>query len=214
MNELEPLPPELAELKDQLPASAPSVALKAKVWARVAASGAPWAATTTAVGLASKFGAWGIPLALAALVGGGVAGVILDREVLAPKIEVTPPPPLLAPVIPTPAPPAPAPAIELTPTVRPKPIAPPAVASGNERQLIEAARTALLKRDPTAALEAIAKHRAEFAKGQLAEERDSLEVQAFLQLGQVEQARTAAKTFLARFPNSVFGPAVEAALGE
>jgi hypothetical protein len=196
--------------------------MKARVWARVAASGAPAAAAVTAAaGLAPKLGAWGLPLALVAFVSGGVAGVALERAVLAPgkipvkvNVEVAeplPPAPVPAPEIPAPAP---APAIP-PPVVKPRPSAPTVAApSGEERQLIEAARTALLKRDPVAALHAISRHRAAFSSGQLAEERDSLEVQALMQQGQTEQARAAAVVFLKRFPQSVFGPAVEAALGD
>jgi hypothetical protein len=80
----------------------------------------------------------------------------------------------------------------------------PAVVTADERQLVEAMRTALLKRDARGALGLIARHRREHPKGQLAEERDSLEVQALVQEGRVDEARAAARLFTATYPNSVF----------
>lgn len=231
MNELEPLQPQLALLRDQLPRAAAPPGLKAKVWARLAASGvalAPSAAGAT-VGLAAKFGVWGLPLAVGALVAGAAVGVVLDRTVLAPQQtpamrELNPAAPTEVP-LPTP-PPTPAPiaapepvSAQETPSTPARPRAakvPPAPSvpapTGEERQLIEAARTALLKRDPSAALLSLARHRASFSSGQLGEERDSLEVQALLQAGKRGEARDAALKFLKKFPESVFGPAVEAAL--
>lgn len=133
MNELEPLPPELAQLRDQLPQPATSAAMNARVWARVAASGAPWAVAPTAASL-PRLGTLGLPLALAAFVGGGVAGVVLERAVLAPRVEQPAAPRPTAVEVPlrVPAPlpvPLPAPAPVPPPVVRPRvPTAPPAVA--------------------------------------------------------------------------------------
>ena len=210
---LEPLPPELAQLRDRLPSPSVSPEMKARVWARVASSGAalPLAAAT-----AGRLGAWGLPTAVGALLVGTTAGVALDRAVLAPRVTVEVRREVVVPV----AEPVPVPV-----QVPPLDSEPPAVVlprtaplsrspSGEERQLIEAARTALLKRSPTAALQAITRHRQRFPRGQLEEERDSLEVQALMQAGEATQARAAALAFLKKFPQSVFGPAVEAALGD
>lgn len=96
----------------------------------------------------------------------------------------------------------------------PVPVAPEVVASGTnvERQLIEGARTALVRRDASSALQTLAKLRQDFPGGQLIEERDSLEVQALQQAGREDDAKASAKVFLDRYPRSVFGPSMEAVL--
>lgn|GEM_PF-2425595 len=81
-----------------------------------------------------------------------------------------------------------------------------------ERQLLEGARTALVRRDAASALATLENLRRSFPRGQLVEERDSLQVQALQQARRDEDAKAAAKAFLERYPQSVFGPAVEAVL--
>ncbi len=96
----------------------------------------------------------------------------------------------------------------------PAPMVPEVVAPGTnvERQLIEGARTALVRRDANSALQTLAKLRHDFPNGQLIEERDSLQVQALQQAGREDDAKASAEVFLDRYPRSVFGPSIEAIL--
>ena len=107
--------------------------------------------------------------------------------------------------------------------VTPKPVAkpqqieaePPPITAPHlnvERQLIEAARTALVRRDSQFALQTLEKLRRDFPSGQMAEERESLQVQALQQARRDDEARAAAKAFVEKYPRSVFGPAVEGAI--
>ena len=51
-----------------------------------------------------------------------------------------------------------------------------------------------------------------FPDGQLAEERESVRVQALVMSGHRERAEEVADAFRARYPNSVYLPAIEASL--
>ena len=79
-----------------------------------------------------------------------------------------------------------------------------------ERGLVERARAALVRRDGVSALIALREHAQKFPKGQLAEERDALEVQALAVAGHTEDARTKARMFDARHPGSIFAPQIDA----
>jgi len=79
-----------------------------------------------------------------------------------------------------------------------------------ERALVERARAALARRDGVSALEALRLHEQQFPSGQLAEEREALEVHALALAGHTESARRKAAAFLARHPTSLFGGQVEA----
>jgi hypothetical protein len=230
----EPMPPRPEEV-GALPPVRMSATLKADLWARVEASAAiagayapqreaaPTSAAPAPVGagVASPVVKW----ALTTLVGGIAIGAAVDRYVFPPlpivvekvvvrreEVRVEVPGAVgPAPQISAPAPRAPARKPE--PASRP-PAAPEAVAPGPnlERQLLEGARTALVRRDASSAIEMLEKLRRSFPGGQLLEERDSLQVQAFQQAKRDDDAKAAAKAFLERYPHSVFGPAVEAVL--
>src|SRR5262249_53828967 len=58
-----------------------------------------------------------------------------------------------------------------------------------ERMMIEAARSALARRDPSAALMQIEEHAQRFPKGQFAESRDALRIQALVLAGRMDEAR-------------------------
>jgi hypothetical protein len=128
---------------------------------------------------------------------------------------VAPPLPAIAPEpVPAPSPPArmqeAAPAPPPPPATRPGSEAPRKDADLQaERRLIEGARTALLRREPEHALSSLSAHEKRFKLGRLAEERDSLRVQALAALGKAPQARAAAAAFHERYPESFFGPAVD-----
>jgi TolA-binding protein len=80
-----------------------------------------------------------------------------------------------------------------------------------ERSLLEAARTALTRRDFGAAREALATHSSSFPKSQFQEERESLMVQALAGAGDMPAARARAARFREQFPNSMFKNAVDRA---
>jgi outer membrane protein assembly factor BamD (BamD/ComL family) len=88
------------------------------------------------------------------------------------------------------------------------PIAPPPP----ERTLIEDARARLKSGDATGALARLGEHAANYPDGQLAEDREALAVQALVHAGQYDAAWTRAAALRARWPNSVFLPAVDATL--
>lgn len=81
-----------------------------------------------------------------------------------------------------------------------------------ERALIEIARTALAKGDSAAALDALGKHAAKYPRGQLAEEREALAVEALAGAGRMDEARARAARFKRDFPSSMLMPVVDSAL--
>ncbi len=83
-----------------------------------------------------------------------------------------------------------------------------------ERALLEAARTALVRRDATTSLTMLRKHVATYEHGRLAEERDALIVQALAIGGRPAEAKASAASFEKRYPQSLFLPSVRAAIRE
>jgi hypothetical protein len=81
-----------------------------------------------------------------------------------------------------------------------------------ERKWIEMARTALARGRVDGALAALRRHARQYPGGQLAEERDSLLVQALVAKGDYAQARAQAARFGRQHPQSLFSPAIEQAL--
>jgi hypothetical protein len=81
-----------------------------------------------------------------------------------------------------------------------------------ERALLDVARTALVRDDATAALASLGEHAHRFAKPLLAEEREALAVQALVKVGRVDEARARGAEFERRWPASISGGAVRAAL--
>jgi hypothetical protein len=82
-----------------------------------------------------------------------------------------------------------------------------------ERALLETARAAVARGQSVAALAALRRHEQEFPQARLAEERESLWVQALVMGGQNDEARKRAARFRQTFPDSMLLPAVEAAVG-
>ena len=78
----------------------------------------------------------------------------------------------------------------------------------DELRLLRRARSAVAREDFAAALPPIVEHARRFKNGRLAEEREALRVKALVGLGRTQDARRAAASFEARFPNSVLLPAV------
>ncbi len=161
-----------------------------------------------------------------AAVGAGTYGTVDHVRHRQPAEVVVPAPvapaPAVAPVL---APPAaePSPAVEARP---PAAVAPPARASDRsaspatsrdrglaaERKLVEMARTALARSQTDDALATLQRHGRTFPKGQLAEERDSLLVQALVAKGDYPQARQKAARFRHDHPASLFLPVVDQAV--
>lgn len=81
-----------------------------------------------------------------------------------------------------------------------------------ERKLIEMARTSLTRSQTDSALAALRRHSRQFPHGQLAEERESLLVQALVAKGEFAQARERATRFYRQHPQSLFTPVVDQAL--
>jgi hypothetical protein len=81
-----------------------------------------------------------------------------------------------------------------------------------ERSLIEAARSAVVRRDGAAALTATSDHQRQFPSGRLAEEREALAVQGLMLVGRADEAHARAEQFRRRYPNGLFLPVVEAAV--
>lgn len=72
-----------------------------------------------------------------------------------------------------------------------------------ELRLLTQAAAAVQRSDFGAALGLIGQHARRFRNGALCEEREALRVSALVGLGRIEEARSAAATFHARFPRSV-----------
>ncbi|MBL8677760.1 MAG: hypothetical protein JNK05_01240 [Myxococcales bacterium] len=81
-----------------------------------------------------------------------------------------------------------------------------------ETNVIEMARSALARGRASAALDAIEQHRRQFAAGQLAEDRESLAVEALVTLGRNDEAQRRAEAFRRRWPDGVYRARVDAAL--
>lgn len=179
-------------------------------------------------------------LVVAAFLVGAVSSVALYRQLATPLpppiviVHAVPVSPTAQTVPASPSPAArerpPPPAQEARPARKPQP-APPSppspprptveqaateprpeldAALGAERTLMEQANTSLVRRQPREALAALEQHLARFPQGQLAEERESLWIQALLAAGNRPAAAERARTFKARYPSSIFLPAVEA----
>lgn len=228
MNELPPLSPELAALRDAARAVRPPPGFEGRVASKLAQSvlTLPPAPTGGAAAAAQ--------LPLAKVIGGGVfvlltgvgLGVALDRAVLQPPARPLPVVTVSAPVIPVPAPvlpvvvPAPPP-VEPTKVVVPTPTpkqpvpvmeAPAKPTSGRdvslsaERALLEVARAAMAKGDLTATFAALGKHERDFANGRLAEEREALFIQALHAAGREAEAASRTERFNTQFPESLLQP--------
>ena len=169
-------------------------------------------------------------IAAAAFTAGGLAGVWWDRRQheppadAAPAISAPAPPVITAPPVlpslPSSAPSAPssAPAPQASRATAPAKGAPEAGAGtgdaslAKERALIDRARSAIARGRPADALDAVDEHARAFPKGQLAEEREVLAVQALAQAGRIREATERAAQFRKRWPESVLTPVVDEAL--
>jgi len=81
-----------------------------------------------------------------------------------------------------------------------------------ELALVQMARTAIARGNFVDALDAASRHERLFPRGHLAEERESLAIQALAGAGRGPEARARAERFHVRYPRSVLLPAVDASL--
>ncbi len=232
---LEPWTKDVSALLDaERSAPDPVPDVSARVWSAVAsatAAGAAGASASSSPLPARALGMKAGSLVVAALLG-GVVGAGLHAAWMAPRVEVVmvdrpvlvtvaaPVVPAVsvavAPVVTTPAPEARAitPG-KKTPTapVAVVPVAAPVAPSSLEEEsaLLDQARQALARSNHKAALDALLAHRARFAAGTFAEERDALEVRALLATGEPALAGAAAKAFLNRYPSSIHRAVMERA---
>jgi hypothetical protein len=230
----EPLSAREQRLLELAGALEPSAGAEDRVFAKLQATigaGVAVAATATkaAQAVAGVTVKTVVVLTSAALVSGLAAGVWLGRETatapLAPPVVIER---VVRVEVPLPAaPPARAEPASTKPVVpavleRKQPAQPqPEMAAkvpvpdellAKERELIDTARSALLRNEATAALSALQSHATQFPNARLDEERESLWVQALVLKGAAAEARFKAAQFHQTFPRSLLGPTVDAAV--
>ena len=81
-----------------------------------------------------------------------------------------------------------------------------------ERMLLDEARAAIVQGAPDRALDRLEQHRARFPKGLLAEERDAMAIEALVNAGRYDEARSQAAAFRERAPGSLFVATVDSAI--
>ena len=81
-----------------------------------------------------------------------------------------------------------------------------------ERGLLDRARRELASDEPARALTFLEQHAQRFGRGQLSEEREAMWVNVLVLLDRKEEAKARGEAFQARFPNSLMGASVRAAL--
>jgi hypothetical protein len=195
--------------------------------ARVLAA-APAPAPVPGVGRGPAAAAALAMLALGVIIGAaGHAAWVAGDERPAPRIEApsAPSAPLTAPPpSDEPSPPSIPPPSEVPEAVVVEPEAP--ATSGraeapsepddeglaSEMALVARAQTALHRGLFESALSALDEHARRFPRGELAEEREALAVQALARASRGEEARRRADRFEARYPRSLLGPVVRAAV--
>lgn len=223
-----PEPP--AALKTAVAAKVAAALGTAAIGAGVGVGVGAAAGTGAAAGAGAKAGASvALKIALGVLVGGVIGGtlvavtlpprvVVETREV---RVEVP------APVTSAPAPiatehaPAPMPCSS-APIVATAPRTPPPAETSSagghdvdlarERALVDRARSALARGDAAGALAAADEHRKAFPRGQLAEEREVVAIQALATAGRTDEAANRAGAFRKTYPSSLLLPIVDAAL--
>ncbi len=233
MNEtLEPLPANEKRVLDLAARFDPPPGAEQRVFDSLQASIAAVVPTPSTFGTAGATHASGmvgskavVSIAGAMFIAGLGAGVLVGRTTLAPeplpptvierivRVEV----PVPAAPVPEIAPPSvpPPPQRKATATAHAEPKPAPLVADellAQERELIDTARSALLHDDAAAAIATLQSHAETFPTGRLDEERESLWVQALVMKGESASARAKAAQFHQKFPRSLLGPTVDAAL--
>jgi len=81
-----------------------------------------------------------------------------------------------------------------------------------ERGLLDRARRELASDEPARALTFLEQHAQRFGRGQLSEEREAMWVNVLVLLDRKDEAKARGEAFQTRFPNSLMGASVRAAL--
>lgn len=91
-------------------------------------------------------------------------------------------------------------------------VQPPRSTLVDERLLLDRARRQLASDEPARALVFLEQHAQRFGHGELTEEREAMHINVLVRLGRKDEAKTRGEAFAARFPNSMMGASVRAAL--
>jgi len=81
-----------------------------------------------------------------------------------------------------------------------------------ERALLDLARASAARGEPAISLQQTERHRAQFPRGKLSEEREAMAIRALHSLGRDDQARARAQAFRVAYPNSLLTPAIDSAM--
>jgi hypothetical protein len=183
------------------------------VAAPITATAAPGLTGRPSLGaLGRRFLRWSVaPLGLGILIGAGGQALLAGPH---------PPTPAAAPTSPVPPPVVVPPAVANEPTLpaepasmSPRPSAPPPRNTlTDERVLLDQARRQLASDEPARALIYLDQHAQRFTRGLLSEEREAMRINVLVQLGRKDEAKARGEAFAARFPNSIMGSGVRAAL--
>ncbi|MGZ3422650.1 MAG: hypothetical protein ACXVEE_32605 [Polyangiales bacterium] len=223
------LPPLDDELRSLLSAerSRPPVppAVRSRLLSRVDASLAAGAGAAAGIAIAAKSGtkAWVVVLAFAlgGLAGAGVTWLakqpterVVEKRVEVPTVvTVTVTVPASVPVVPPSVPPTAAPpATSLAQP--PSSVGSAAGSAADERNLIDAMRTALKAGDPAGALGFVSAHEKRFPTGAFTEEREAYAVQALARSGRGAEAKARGDRFRKRYPSSLLLPIVDQATSD
>lgn len=211
-DELEPLADDLAgALATERARPGLTAEAQARLVARIGAAVAVAPVAPAPAPAPNVLGAKVVAVALASLATGGVlgaAGVTLLRPVPVPErvvvekvvvkeVRVEVPVPVVEPVAP------------VNPVKRVEPPSEDGQLAA-ERVLVEAARVALTRGHADEALTQLGTHERRFRAGRLAEERESLAIQALLSLGKTDEAKARAAKFRAAYPTSLLRPLIDA----
>jgi hypothetical protein len=215
------LDPEIAQMLrregarvDDVPADA-----AARLAERLALSMAAAPAAAAAAGGAAAFASKVLPFVITLVVGAGIGAFVVDAvKTSKPTIvyvDRSTPSAVSSPAAPAATPSMATVSVDTLPSAAAAPssarVAPEDTLIA-ERKVLDAARKALGSGDHAAAMRALDEHTKVHANGRLVEEREALRVRTLADSGRLDEARTVATRFRARWPESVLLPAVEAAI--
>jgi hypothetical protein len=225
---------QIGHLEDRLQASfaagiGAGAAVKAAVAAKASSAWTAWIAVAAVS--ASVSGGAALYVRSRAPSRAPVVGAMAVRARPLPEPVLTPPPPVAAPpVLPRhlapshrtvlargPAPEADTPAIPFA-TPAPLPVAKPraedAPAAPPESTLLAEAFRALHGGDASAALRWAARHAQEYPRGEMAQERDAISIEALVKLGRSAEARRSLASFKGLYPSSGYAWRLEALVSQ
>ncbi|HKQ68822.1 MAG TPA: hypothetical protein VJT73_05755 [Polyangiaceae bacterium] len=219
---------ELLALLDRETAKGAPIEAKRRVEARIlrtlATAGAASSAlpTTPAVtsGEPTSGASWARPwwIAASAFALGGAGGAAVHAQLTVPSVRIVYVDRVVTPI------PEPAVLAAVTPdasAATSKDLAPTPSSTGSssgdsnlggERAIIDRARRAFGAGEYASAERALDAHARQFPVGVLREEREALAIKALLAQGRSDEGRRRAAQFRERFPQSLFGPAVDEAM--